>query len=144
MNSALAAPAEIQWGPTPDVLPLEIQGAVLCGDPTVPGVLAILMHHNMTTHESAAVEPSAPARTDLILISKFVTPVAIRSAVGRGKMFHSLCGQRELKRRAPWLGGGGPQSSPVCFDDGAADRETHPQAAGLCRVEGVKDTLEIR
>lgn len=85
MNSALAAPAEIQWGPTPDVLPLGIQGAVLCGDPTVLGVLANLMHHNMIMHESAAVEPSAPVRTDLRLISRFVTPVAIRSAVGPAK-----------------------------------------------------------
>jgi len=41
MNSALVTPAEIQWGPAPDVLPAGIQGAVLYGDPTKDGLFSM-------------------------------------------------------------------------------------------------------
>ena len=40
--------------------------------------------------------------------------------------------------------GGRPQSPAMGFDDGATDRQPHPQAALLGRVEGLKDALEIR
>jgi hypothetical protein len=49
------------------------------------------------------------------------------SLLVRSRMFNSrglilLRGQRKLKNRALRLGGGGPQSSPMRFKDGSADR----------------------
>ena len=41
MNNTLVTPAEIQWGPAPDVLRAGIQGAVLYGDPTKDGLFAM-------------------------------------------------------------------------------------------------------
>jgi hypothetical protein len=40
-------PAEIEWGPTPVVLPAAIQDAALYSDQIAPGVLAIITHHNI-------------------------------------------------------------------------------------------------
>jgi hypothetical protein len=55
------------------------------------------------------------------------------------------------KRRQGKLGdgatrhvGGRSQSPAMGFDYGATDRQPHPQAALLGRVEGLKDALEIR
>jgi quercetin dioxygenase-like cupin family protein len=41
MDNILVTPAEIQWGPAPDILPPGIQGAVLYGDPTKDGLFAM-------------------------------------------------------------------------------------------------------
>jgi len=41
MDNTLATPAEIQWGPAPDVLPPGLQGAVLYGDPTKDGLFSM-------------------------------------------------------------------------------------------------------
>src|SRR6516165_5664483 len=51
--------------------------------------------------------------------------------------------QGELKHGAPGLIGTYPQAAPVAVDDGATDREPHPNSAGLRGVEGFKNPLEI-
>jgi len=50
MNSALVTPAEIQWGPAPDVLPAGIQGAVLYGDPTKDGLFSMRFKRSKVYH----------------------------------------------------------------------------------------------
>ena len=41
MNNKLVAPAEIQWGTGPAILPAGIQGAILHGDPTKDGLFSM-------------------------------------------------------------------------------------------------------
>ena len=41
MNNKLVAPAEIQWGTGPAILPAGIQGAILYGDPTKDGLFSM-------------------------------------------------------------------------------------------------------
>src|SRR5262245_28091535 len=41
MDNTLVTPAEIQWGPAPDVLPPGAQVAVLYGDPTKDGLFSM-------------------------------------------------------------------------------------------------------
>src|SRR5207253_6506331 len=53
-------------------------------------------------------------------------------------------GQRELKDGTLGYVRGHPQSPPVRIDDRTADRQAHPQAAGLGRVEGLEEALEGR
>ena len=36
-----------------------------------------------------------------------------------------------------------PQTTPMRVDDGTADRQPHPKSAGLRRVEGFKNPLEM-
>src|SRR5882724_6605956 len=37
----------------------------------------------------------------------------------------------------------GPQTPAVGFDNGAADRQTHPNALGLCRREWLEDVVDL-
>src|SRR5271166_72280 len=36
-----------------------------------------------------------------------------------------------------------PQPTAMRVDDGPADRQPHPKSAGLCRVEGIENPLEM-
>ena len=53
-------------------------------------------------------------------------------------------GQRELKDGTLGYVRSHPQSPPVRIDDRTADRQAHPQAAGLGRIEGLEEVLEAR
>src|ERR1700726_4793902 len=53
-------------------------------------------------------------------------------------------GHREVKNGAPWQIGGHPQPASMRFDDRAADRQPHPQTAGLGRMERGEELLETR
>src|SRR5271157_2616006 len=53
------------------------------------------------------------------------------------------CRQREPEYGAPGFIGVYPQPTPMRDDDGAADRQPHPDSAGLCRVEGLENPLEM-
>src|SRR6266849_3471817 len=56
----------------------------------------------------------------------------------------SVCDRRqgELKAGAAGQVRARPQSAAVRFDDRTADRQAHPQAARLRRVEGLENVLE--
>src|SRR5882672_10819878 len=65
--------------------------------------------------------------------------------VNRLKRTHQLpfrAGQGELKYGAARFIRLCPQPTPMGIDDRSADRQPHPQAAGLCRVESLEDALE--
>src|SRR5258705_483220 len=55
-----------------------------------------------------------------------------------------LGGHREVKNGAAGLVGGHPQTAAMGFYDRTADRQPHPQTAGLRRVERVEEALETR
>ena len=51
--------------------------------------------------------------------------------------------QDELKYRAAGFIRLCPQPSPVTVDDGSADRQPHPDSAGLRGEESLKNTLDV-
>jgi hypothetical protein len=57
---------------------------------------------------------------------------------------YELSRQRELKNGTVWTVRSSPQSSVMSFNDRAADRQPHPQAVRLGRVEGLEQVLGSR
>ena len=53
-------------------------------------------------------------------------------------------GKTKLKRRAAGSVCGRPQSSAMRFNDRTADRQPHPQTAGLRCVEGLEKPIDSR
>ena len=53
------------------------------------------------------------------------------------------CRKGEPEYGAPRLIVVYPQTAPMRVDDGTADRQPHPKSAGLRRVEGFKNPLEM-
>src|SRR5208337_2215004 len=53
------------------------------------------------------------------------------------------CRQGEPEYGAPRLIVVYPQPTPMRDDDGTADRQPHPDSAGLCRVEWFENPLEM-
>ena len=71
----------------------------------------------------------------------------LRSALESGSEENSriflACRQSELKYCAPRSIDVRPQPTTVGGDDGPADRQPHPNSAGLCGVEGLEHPLEL-
>ena len=79
------------------------------------------------------------------LLREAVRMMFLRSTVAwlRSLMRGNLAGQRKLKRCTRPGVGGGPQTSAMRFDDGAADGQSHASALRLGRKEGIEDLLRL-
>jgi hypothetical protein len=71
--------------------------------------------------------------------------VAAHAVLAISKIFSYVVGGRqgEPKRGPSSLICLCPQPTAMRVDNGSADRKPHPEPAGLCRVEGIENPLEV-